>query len=307
MLTEGALMLAIYIVMLIISINIPIISVIMQFFLILPFILYSAKYPMKYVSIYAIGAIFLSFIVGSIVGLAFTFLYGATGIMMGYGIRKKESKQTIYIASSMTLLGSIIFFIVITAVFFKINFLDEFTNLYRTSINQYTDTLERLGQSPPAELQEQLDQMINLISSMAPSLFIGTAFISVIILMVIHFPIIKRLGVDVPKFQPFRDFKFPKSILWLYLIVLLVSLFTNSDSGTYMHMALLNASFILQTLLVIQGLAFVYYYANAKKWPTAIPIIAVVLTIFIPTVLMIVRLIGIIDLGFDLRQRLNKK
>ena len=42
-----------------------------------------------------------------------------------------------------------------------------------------------------------------------------------------------------------------------------------------------------------------------KKWAKVIPIIVVILTFFIPVVLSIVRMLGIIDLGFNLRQRLE--
>lgn len=307
MLIEGALMLAIYIVMLLLMVFVPLTSIPLQLFCILPFLLYSSKYSVKYSILLIIGAVLISFIVGSVFASALAFLFGTLGLMMGYCIRKKESKQIIYISSSIVLLANIILIFVVAAVFFKLNFIDEFVTMYQTTIDQYMDTLSKFGQTPPKELQEQLTTMLNLIGLMTPSLLIGTSFITVIIIMLVNFPILKRLKVDVPSFQPFRLLQFSKSVLWLYLIVLILSLIVNTEENTYMHMALLNAGFILQTLLVIQGLAFIFYFCHIKKWTKAIPILAVVLTFFIPIVLSIVRVLGIIDLGFNLRQLLNKK
>ena len=104
--------------------------------------------------------------------------------------------------------------------------------------------------------------MIQLMNSMAPTLLVGAAFIPVFVIMSINLPIIKRLGVKVPKFQPFRLLKFPKSILWYYLIVIILSLVVNVESGTYWYMVFVNAASILQLLLVIQGLSFTFYFST---------------------------------------------
>ncbi len=306
MLTEGALMLAIFIVMILVMIFVPILGVIIQLFLILPFLLYSSKHSVKYSIILGISAMLLSFILGSFVGLLFAFLYGTTGLMMGYCIKRKESKRTIYLASSVVFLFSLVLIFVISALFFNLNFLTEYQRIFQTSIDQYIEALKTLGQSPPLELQEQLREMVQILSLMAPTLMVGTAFINVIVIIVVNFPIAKRLGVEVPKFSPFRNLNFPKSIVWIYLLVILLSFIVNNDSGSFWQMAILNASFILQSLLVIQGLSFIFYFAHLKKWSKAIPIIAVVLTLFLPFFLSIVRVLGIIDIGFNLRQRLSQ-
>jgi len=306
-LTEGALLLALYTIMLLLAIFIPFSTIVMYLFFILPFLLYSAKYSVKHSIVFIVAALVISFIIGSYPALPIAFLFGTTGLMMGYGIRAKESKQIIYISSSIVFIANIILIFIVAAIFLKINFMDELKNMFQTSIDQYTNTLNMMGMSPPIEFQEQLNDMVNLMISMLPTLLISTAFISVIIIMAVNFPIIKRLGIDVPKFPPFRRLKFPKNILWLYLLVLIISLLFKIETDSYLHMAVVNAGLILQTLLVLQGLAFIFFYCHMKKWSIAIPILAVVLTFFLPFFLSIVRVLGIIDIGFDLRERINNK
>nr|WP_283249377.1 YybS family protein [Lederbergia citrea] len=300
-------MLAIFILMLLLSLFIPFVSIVVQFFLILPFLLYSAKYPVKYAAMLVVAAVFVSFVLGSYYAVPLALLFGTTGLMMGYCIRSGKNKLVVYLASSMVFLANILLFFAIAAKFFGMNFLEEISDLFKSSVTQYTDALSIIGQSPPPELQDQLGEMIRMMNSMAPTLLLITAFITVLILMAVNFPIIKRLGIAVPKFEPFRLMKFPKSILWYYLIALVLSMLMKLEVGSYWYMALVNAAFILQTLLVIQGLSFIFYYNHIKKLPKFIPILAVILTLVLPFILSIVRVLGIIDIGFNLRQRLNNK
>nr|WP_280518548.1 YybS family protein [Lederbergia wuyishanensis] len=293
--------------MLLLAIFIPVSTIVVYLFFILPFLLYSAKYSVKHSITFIIGAMMISFIIGTYLALPIAVLFGTTGLMMGYGIRVKESKQIIFISSSIVFVANFILFFIIAAAFFSFNFMDEMKDMFQTSINQYTEALHMMGMSPPLEFQEQLNDMVNLMTTMLPAILVGTAFISILIIMSVNFPIIKRLGVEVPKFQPFRRLTFPKNILWLYLLVLVISLIFKIENDSYMQMALVNAGLILQTLLVIQGLSFIFFYCHIKKWSIAIPILAVIFTFFMPFVLSIVRVLGIIDLGFDLRRRINQK
>ncbi|RST70982.1 DUF2232 domain-containing protein [Siminovitchia acidinfaciens] len=307
MLTEGALMLGVFTVLLLLSVFVPMAMLATQFFLILPFLLYSSKYPIRNSIVLVVGAILMSMIAGTVLAAPIAILYGTTGTIMGYCIRTGKSKMVTYMASSLTFLGNVVLFYVIAAQLFGMNFLDELIRMFTTSVDQYAGLMKALGQTPDPNVTKQLNDMIGLFKTLAPSLLLGGAFVSVILFMVINFPIIKRFGVDVPKFPPFRTVKFPKSILWYYLITLVGTLFIKPEEGTFLHMAIINAAYILQILLLIQGLAFIFYYSHVKKWSKAIPIMATVMTLLLPLFFSLVRLLGIIDLGFDLRQRMAKK
>ncbi|MEK3888867.1 YybS family protein [Bacillus sp. FSL K6-3431] len=307
MLTEGALMLGIFVVLLFVSMYVPLVMIVTQLFLILPFLLYSAKYPLKNAAILLVGAMLIAFIIGSIVAVPFAFINATIGIVMGYGIRTGKSKAIIYLSSSMAFLFNIVLFYMIATIFLSVNFIEELGQLFKTSMDQYTQALESFGQAPPAKMHEQMNEMIQLMGTMAPTLLIILSFSTVLLLVIINFPIAKRLGVNVPKFGTFRELKLPKSVLWYYLVALVLTLLVQPESGTYMYMVLVNGAFILQALLVIQGLAFIYFYSHLKKWPLVFPILAVILTLFFPIFLSIVRMLGIIDIGFNLRTYLDKK
>lgn len=306
MFTEGALMLAVFAVLIFLSVFVPMATFITNFFLILPFLLYSAKYPMKNAFVLLAGAIGMSAVI-SVLAVPIAVLYGTTGLVMGYCIRSGKSKLISYMASSMVFLGNIVLFYGIVVTLFEFNFMDEFTRMFRSSADKYGNLLESLGQAPNVQVTQQIEGMIKLMKTLAPSLLIGGAFLSVILLMVVNFPLLKRFGVNVPQFPPFRTLKFPRSILWYYLITLIISFVADLEEGTYLYLVVMNAAYILEMLLLIQGLAFIFYYSYLKNWPKAIPIMAAIMTFLWPIFFSIVRLLGIIDLGFDLRERLAKK
>lgn len=306
-LTEGAMMLAIYAIMLGIAVFVPFSSIILQLIFVLPFLLFAAKHPVKYSLLFLVLAFIISFFLGSFIGATITLLYGIPGLIMGYGIQKGRTKGNIFVSSSIGFLFSLLLIFVIAKIFFQVDFIEEYQQMFRDTVNQYMEALTALGQTPPMELREQLLDMGNIIGLMAPTVLASGAFVVMIILIAINFPIAKALKVPVPKFQPFRNVNFPKVVVWIYLIVLLSSLFVTDDTNSFFQMVILNASFLLQILMVIQGLSFVFFLAHMKKWTIVIPILATVFTIVLPFLLPIVRVLGIIDVGFSLRQRLSNK
>ncbi|MEH7584161.1 DUF2232 domain-containing protein, partial [Priestia megaterium] len=107
---------------------------------------------------------------------------------------------------------------------------------------------------------------------------------------------------------PFREFKLPKSILWYYLIALILSFPSfNIEQGTFMYVAIINIVMGLQMLVVLQGISFIFYFSHQKGYAKAIPIVVTILALIIPIILQIVRILGIIDLGFNLRKQLDTK
>ncbi|GIN59569.1 membrane protein [Lederbergia ruris] len=306
-LTEGAMFLAIFSIMLGVAIYVPFTAIVLQFVFLLPFLLFAAKHPIKYSLLFFMLAFIISFFLGSVIGVTITLLYGVTGLIMGHGIQRNEAKGNIYVASSIGFLFSLLVLFVVAKLFFQFDVINEYQQMFKNTVNQYMDALTALGQTPSMELREQLLEMGNLIGSMAPTVLASGAFITVLILIAVNFPIAKWLKVEVPRFKPFRNVTFPKVIVWIYLVVLLCSMFITDDTSSFFQMVILNAVFLLQILLMIQGFSFIFYYAHFKKWVKIIPIMAVIFMILLPFLLSIVRVLGIIDIGFNLRQRLNHK
>src|SRR5699024_1000996 len=108
-------------------------------------------------------------------------------------------------------------------------------------------------------------------------------------------------------FPPFRTFKLPTSMIWLSVIALLIVWFgTDSESPIAMRANIIHALICL--LMFLQCISFMLFFAHLKKKSKDLPITAIILTVLFPMVLFyLVLIIGIIDLGFELRKYLSEK
>jgi uncharacterized protein YybS (DUF2232 family) len=294
-------MLAIFTVLLLMVLYVPFLGTLALFVLPLPLIYFSANHSFTNSLYVLLGAVLLSFIVGGPVALPLGLAFGSLAIVTGWGIRNNWDKLRIFLSSTFIILINIVIGFVLSIVFFNINIVEDSLKESKTT---YYSLLEQVGQEPDQRIVESLNSSVQLIQTLMPALFLGMAAIFALLVIVINFPILKRLGVQVPVFKPFREWMLPKSILWYYLLILVVSMIAQPEEGTYLYTALLNVLYVLQTLMAVQGLSFLYFFAHYKGWSKGV--LAVITIISFP-LLYIVRILGIIDLGFNLRERLQRK
>ncbi len=296
-------MLALFTVLLLLSVYVPIVSIIGGLFLLLPFFIYSSKYPVGPSLMLLFSAGIVSLIAGGLPVVPVAIMYGTTGVVMGSFVRKQLDGWIVYMAGSLTFLINIIAQYVGTVALFDFSFIEQFGAMFKQSIE---DTSAVLG-SEPVYTEKQIDNMIQYVATLLPAILVIVSFLSVLLLMAVNYPIAKRLGVKIKKLQPFYTVRFPRAILWYYLFFMAGALIVQPESGTAWYEIYTNVMFILQACLYVQGLSFIFFFAHIKKWPKAISIMIAVLSFLMIPLLYLIRLLGIIDLGFDLRQRMWKK
>lgn len=308
-LTEGAVLLAVFTVLLLMSLYIPVFGVLLTFVLPLPFILFAAKNKRSDSIVFFIAGLLFSLIVGTVISIPITLAFGLTGLVIGDFIREKKERSVTFIGGTLTFLVVSILIYAAMNVLFNINFVEEMTKVMDESIEMSRSVVDSIGAgaADTEELFTQLETAMKTMETLIPSILVMMSLSTAFIIQLIAFPIVKRFGVEVTKWNSFADLTFPKSILWYYLITIFGTLMMNPEEGTFWYMALLNLSFILQMLMVIQGLSFVFFFSRLKGWPKAVPVIILILTVFMPIFLYIIRILGIIDIGFDLRKRLDKR
>lgn len=306
-LTEGAILLAIFTVLLLVTLYIPGLGLIVNFFLAMPFIMYAAKHGWKSASVFTIAAILLSLIVGTFLAIPIALTYGVTGSVMGWLIGRGKSRLAVFVAGSLVFLVNTILQYAATVVLFNMNIIEEFITTFQESINTSIKMLESMGQTVDEAVLEQFQNSVDLMETLMPSLFVMASFMIVFLIQLVCLPLLKRFGVKAQPWMPLRNMSLPKSLLWYYLLSMMASLFIQPEVGSYWHWALTNLVFILQFLMLVQGYTFIAYYSHAKGYPKAVLVVTIILSMILPIILYIVRILGIIDLGFDLRKRIEAK
>jgi uncharacterized protein YybS (DUF2232 family) len=307
-LTEGAILLAAFAVLLLLTIYVPFLGMIVNLFLAVPFMLFAAKNDGKSIIVFLIASLLLSFIVGTIMSLPLTLAYATTGVVIGFLIQKQKNMGVLFITGSLVFLVNLIIIYVASIVLFKVDMITQMIEIMRESFNTSADLLKNFGNTQDSEkVLEQFNNGLNLIKTLIPTLFVLSSFFIVFIMQLISFPIIKRFGVKVEKWKSFKEISLPKSLLYYFLLTLLVSMFIKPEEGTFWYMAIINMTYILQFMMILQGYTFIFYYFDKKGFSKAISITIAIVSFLIPIFLYIVGILGIIDLGFDLRKGFNKK
>lgn len=304
-LTEGAILLAVFAVLLLITVYVPVIGMIVNLFLAVPFIIFAAKNDGKSIIVFMIAALFLSVIVGSILSLPLGLAYGTTGVVIGYLIQLRKGRIPILIVGSLVFLINLIIIYAVTTVIFNVNMIDEMFATMNESIQTSAELLKNFGN--PEETEKAIEQMVKgiaLLETLLPTLIVMASISVVFVIQLVSFPIIKRFGIEIKKWNSVKEISLPKSLLWYYLITLLLSMFLNPEEGTYVYTALLNLTYILQFFMIVQGYTFMFYFFSKKGMSKAVSITIAVVSFLIPIFLYIIAILGIIDLGFDLRNKL---
>lgn len=307
-LTDGALLLAVYTILLLILtyIPIPILSLVTFFLLPVPFILYASKYDYKPTFIVLILAIILTIMFASVFSLATPIIVGLGGMMIGGGIyRNMEAFETLARGTFGFIIG-LLFFYLYTQVLFDINWIQDIKQMVTESMDMSRSVFEQFGLGTETDVEEILQGYITYITNLLPMFLVLSALVFAFISQWIGYRMINRLENKELKFPPFRSIQFPTSFIWIYFIALILS-FLIADTSSLFYIAIQNIVMIISVFLTIQGFSFIFFYTHHKEMSKSIPVIAIIAAIILPLLIDLVRIIGILDIGFKLREQLKKK
>jgi len=154
--TEGALLTAVYIALLWMTVFIPVISIFTFFALAIPFIIYTAKHNWQPALMMLIVAIMLSLIFATLFSLPMTLLMAFGGIMIGKAIYDQRSAYETWARGTVGFIfGLLIVFIIIQFVL-QIDIFAEMDQVITESMNIMQSMMNQLGLNDEIEGQMKL-------------------------------------------------------------------------------------------------------------------------------------------------------
>ncbi|CDQ18428.1 Uncharacterized conserved protein YybS, DUF2232 family [Halobacillus karajensis] len=308
-LTEGALMTGIYLLLLLVIIFMPgIIGSVLLLILPVPFVFYSYRYGWKPGVLMFIGALVFTFIFATVFSLPVTILAGVGGLFLGGSMHKQRSPyETLAIGAVGFSIGLLSIFL-LTQVLFNVQWMEELNNSMEQGFSIFESMFS--GLMGGEEIQQEIDafrELIAFIPDIIPSILAIAGVFMAFISQWLTYKLINRVENQSLKFTDFKNFKLPTSILWYYFVAMILNYVTVGGDGL-LYLAAVNVFILTGTLLVLQGFSFVFFYAWKKKWSKVIPVLVVIFSMILPQIVMyLVRIIGIIDIGFPMRERVEEK
>ncbi|HDR8184828.1 TPA: YybS family protein [Bacillus thuringiensis] len=303
--TEGAALLAIYAMLLLISMYVPILGTVVTFALPLPFILLTIRYRLSNAFVIFTAALFITVIVSQPMNLVKTTMFGLIGIVLGYMYKKQKKPLEILMAGTLAYLIGIMLIYVASIKFFNIDLMKQMQNMLNESMAQSEKIVTTAGMPISKEQKELFAQFNDVLETLFPSLLVMVSVCFSWITVMISGSVLRKLKHDVIPWPKFKDIQLPKSIVWYYVIFILLSTFIKVEPTSYLHMVFSNLYVIFALLLVLQGLTFIAFIAHRKGFTKGVPIISFIVCMFIPMLFPLVTILGIIDLGISLRSKMQ--
>ncbi|WP_042220892.1 YybS family protein [Oceanobacillus manasiensis] len=304
---DGAILTAVFAILLLVSVFAPVISIIGMVLLPIPFVIFASKHGGKPALLMWLVTALISMLIASLYSLPIAVLMGSGGVMIGHAIFRKLSAHETWARGTLGFIFGLLFAFVFTQVVFQVNWTEEIEQQMNMSMDSTFETLSEFGLSSQEQGEEVLVQTIDLLVNLLPVLLVGGAIVMAFISQWLSYKVINRLDKKDLRFPPFRTLKFPASLIWVYFFALIAS-FLVSDTTSFFYTGAQNILVLTGLLMTLQGFSFIFFYAHHKKMSKALPIFSVVLTLLFPTLfIFLVRFIGIFDLGFGMRDRLAKK
>ncbi|WLV24675.1 YybS family protein [Aciduricibacillus chroicocephali] len=302
--TEGALMIGIFAILLVASLFVPVIRIFILLVTPLPFVIYAARHGLQSSLLIIAGALIISAFIVPPVSIPIAFATGIGGVLIGHAIFKKASPYEAVMKGTAGFAASTVVMMAAAQLLFQVNVL----KLVDEAVNQYTKTSIKMLESTGAS-KEQADLFLsqaNLIKDLVPASLILTSGVAAFIVTWLAFKLLNRIDGKKLKFPRFRDLQLPSGVVWLYLAAIVFA-FAVREPGTVLYIIATNAMILLEVLVILQGISFLFHFSWKKKIATVWPAIITIIALILPPVLYIVRFIGVLDIGLRLRERIPPK
>ncbi len=268
-----------------------------------PLIILTAKRGSKFSLIAAlVSAVLLWMVAGSLIALIFIIITGFLGISIGAAFEDGFSPKHTMIVGTIVNFISIVLLLVILIYIFNIDLMQDITEEISINSKEILDSIvsegensEELTNNINAIVSEAVLFMQNFIRVTYPSFILCVSIINSTIVYYFSVLLLNSFGEEYKQAFSFRRLKFSKLLAVIYVINLF-----------FLEYIIAKNLFILGSFLIlIEGLAVIYYFVKEKINKNSI-LILIILLFFTPILNYLLLFIGFLDIWINFR-KLDKR
>jgi len=293
-LANGAMMIAIYLVFLILYMY-GIFPIFSSLLLPIPIIIYSImSQKLSEISLLFIGCCIGAFLLTSILGFLTTIIYGLSGVILGLGILKKWPYWNRIVNSALIyLIGFPLLIYVVTGT--------RMTDVLLEMLNESFTLVESMIPDLSRQVELTHNRMINVIPQVIPTLLLLVGVFLSFLSDAIAKVILKRLHYETPELGNIWNFQLGRPLAIAYLISqFMLAIITHPT----INIILLNVLLLLDMLFIVQGIIVLITLLKKRIGGLGI---GIALSLLLLTMPLFLPLIGIMDALFNYRNRINKE
>ncbi|MGG1314098.1 DUF2232 domain-containing protein [Cohnella laeviribosi] len=277
-------------------------NIVTLFLLMTPMVvLYTMLKPLSFAAHMAcvVAAAFL--LSGSYAPVALTFglFFLIPSIVMGHLYKKRTAPKKVILIGFVVLLAQLLLELIVLSMQFDLDLSSYLTQL----LEETARALNASGTLLPEDwASDTADQLSNAIVTMLPALLLLASFALASVTHILSRRALAISGIETPALPQMRTWMLPRSMVFYYLIALVLSFVIPADSNNFLSMVTANAVPVLRFAFTIQAIAFFFYLASVKGWHKAVPVLIAVPILLYPPFY----LIGLLDVAFPLRKNFTR-
>ncbi|PID20038.1 MULTISPECIES: YybS family protein [unclassified Sporosarcina] len=300
--TYGAMMVALFAILLALTLYVPLLGMLTLLLIPLPVTLYRLRYDRLSTLLVTVCTWLITLLIGGLLSIPSAIVLSLVGFVIGDTVRTGKSKLYVFMATGVALLISLSLLYLGTVWFMKINPIDQLLQQFETIQEEALVILAGMGNST-RDMERVVAEAFTYYQTIVPSLFILSVFIASYFFVMPILAIASRLRFEVPKFASFRSMRLPFATVLAYLALLLISILSQPEQGTTFYLMEANAILIFRFLFFLQGLALIYYALQKMKLPLIVNVPAALLAMFLsPFTVML----GVLDIAINIRAWIDK-
>lgn len=255
-----------------------------------------------------LAASILFFFLPPIFGMIYALTFGLAGAIMGLLARKIEPVGDLLI---LAIISSLVCKLAVTFIFFRLtgsNFLAPDAAQIEQAINAFAQSrFAGMSGGNLKMFEENIDGVVAYLIMLIPySLIFFTTVETICCYFTASFFHKKRTGETFFRLPPFGEWSFPKNVIVALFVGFLCDLLSSRNPEMHIIKQIgANLAAISRTLFIIQGLAATYCIMTLRGFSKFIRVAIIIITPLFSILGDIFSIVGIVDLGFDLRKKLG--
>lgn len=295
---------AIVALVLLLSIGKPVQLVTMSFMAI-PFVMLFTTLSIRSFVLYVVALLAVAFFLGGSIGSVIVLVslyFIIPGIVMGLMHKRKRSGWHVFISGSIAFLAESLLLLAVGIL--VLNF--DLTEFIRSQLTVSMEPLVEAAAITTSAAEDMIHSLTSMFNQMIPLMLIMSSLYMGTVTYAISRRLLTAQGVEVRKMPPVKSWRLPRSLIWYYLITLILLMIFRTSTDSFMNVILVNLIPIVDLALIVQGISFLYFWADHKKWPKFMPVLFIIAALFVPFVSEIFKFAGIFDIAFPLRQMVTR-
>ncbi|MFD0716143.1 DUF2232 domain-containing protein [Paenibacillus sp. GCM10027626] len=284
--------------LLLLSLAVPLFNALMLSLLMVPTVILYTTLSRRAFAVHMIVVYGLAFAILGYAALIVGVFFLVPSIVMGHYYRKQAPARKVVTAAILTLLAQLLLELVLFNTLLNVSLLQEMANLIRETANDVSSQ----GLLPAGWSSKSTEVFIQMLLHSIPMAFIMVSFLYAIITHAIVRPILRSYGMEVPGFQPAKEWMLPRVFVFYYLLVIIAEMAVSKEGNSFISVALLNLVPLMRLAFSIQAIGFFFFLADQRQWNKAVPLLLSALVLIFPPL----SLIGVLDAGFPIRRAFKK-